>query len=176
MTTTLPVDVSARIVAEALAELVRVVQFRDRDRACCHGVSVSQCYALKGVVEAGGLTVNELAGYLYLEKSTASRIANGLVERGLVTRQRDPDDGRVVRLVPTTEGDALASRIEEDLLAEYTDLVADFDPTVRSDVADLVSRLGHALAQRVDASGGSCCVVQQSTPEASRDNGALPRR
>lgn len=176
MTTNGAADGSAQVVAEALAELVRVVQFRDRDRACCHGVSVSQCYALKGLVDEGGLTVNELAGYLYLEKSTASRIANGLVERGLVRREGDPDDGRVVRLVSTTAGAELAARIEVDLLAEYSDLVADFDPAVRSDVADLVSRLGRALAQRVDRSGGSCCVVRHDTHEASRGPRAQLRR
>jgi len=176
MTTTLSVDLSARVVAEALAELVRVVQFRDRDRACCHGVSVSQCYALKGVVDARGLTVNELAGYLYLEKSTASRIANGLVDRGLVARERDPDDGRVVRLVATSQGVTLARRIEADLLQEYSELVADFDPTVRSEVADLLNRLGQALAQRVDTSGGSCCVIRDHTPQASPDDDARLRR
>jgi hypothetical protein len=31
----------------ALSELVRVYQFRDRDRICCHDVSVTQCYALE---------------------------------------------------------------------------------------------------------------------------------
>lgn len=176
MATTLSVDVSTRLVAEALAELVRVVQFRDRDRACCHDVSVSQCYALKGVVDSDGLTVNELAGYLYLEKSTASRIANGLVDRGLVARERDPDDGRVVRLVATSQGRYLAERIEGDLLEEYSELVADFDPTVRSEVADLLGRLGQALAQRVDTTGGSCCVVRDQTPEASAPDDARLRR
>jgi len=159
MTTTLT-DARARVVAEALSELVRVIQFRDRDRACCHGISVSQCYALKGLVSAEGMTVNELAGHLYLDKSTASRIANGLVARERVQRVRDPDDGRVVRLTPTAEGRDVAARIEKDLLVEYADLVADFDPAVQAQVADLVTRLAGALALRVDTSGGNCCVVR----------------
>src|SRR6056297_3139886 len=55
--------------SRALGDLIRVVQFRDRDRACCHGLSVTQCYGLEGIIENGGLTVNELAAYLYLDKS-----------------------------------------------------------------------------------------------------------
>ncbi|HSM59421.1 MAG TPA: hypothetical protein VK849_01435, partial [Longimicrobiales bacterium] len=64
MPTTLPdirLDREARLFSERIGELVRIIQFRDRDRACCHDVSVSQCYALEAVVDAGPLTVNDLA-------------------------------------------------------------------------------------------------------------------
>ena len=40
----------ARELHHVLEELMRVVQFRDRDRICCHDVSVTQCYALRAVV------------------------------------------------------------------------------------------------------------------------------
>jgi len=137
-----------------------VVQFRDRDRACCYDISVSQCYALKGVVDAGALTINDLAAHLYLDKSTASRIANGLVERGLLARARDAEDGRVVKLVGTPEGQDVCERIETDLTFEYADLLDDFDPDVRAAMATLVGRLGRSFASRVDSTGGSCCVVR----------------
>jgi DNA-binding MarR family transcriptional regulator len=147
-------------VSDALGELIRVVQFRDRDRACCHDVSVSQCYALKGVVDGGALTINELAGHLYLDKSTASRIANSLVDKGYLARARDAEDGRLVRLVPTPSGAALCRRIEADLSTEYAELLTDFDPDVRAALPRLLSRLARSLAGRVDVSGGSCCVVR----------------
>jgi MarR family transcriptional regulator, 2-MHQ and catechol-resistance regulon repressor len=147
-------------LSDALSELVRVIQFRDRDRACCYDLSVSQCYALKGVVDAGGLTVNELAGLLYLDKSTASRIANGLVDKGLLTRVRGASDGRVVQLVPSSSGLVVHERIEADLANEYAELLSDFGPDVRQGVSELVGRLSRSFASRVDTSGGSCCVVK----------------
>ncbi len=52
------IDADARLLSERVGELIRVVQFRDRDRACCYDISVSQCYALKAVNDASGLTVN----------------------------------------------------------------------------------------------------------------------
>lgn len=152
-------DADGRRLSERLGELIRVVQFRDRDRACCYGISVSQCYALKAVSDAGGLTVNELAGELFLDKSTASRVANGLVDRGLLAKTRDPDDKRIVRLVSTDSGEQLHERIEDDLAEEYGRLLADLDPGVRSAVSEVVGRLAHSFASRVDATGGSCCVV-----------------
>jgi len=149
----------AQHLSGALSELIRVIQFRDRDRACCYDISVSQCYALKGVVDAGGMTVNDLAAHLYLDKSTASRIANGLVDKGLLIRERSAVDGRVVNLVPTARGSGTCARIEDDLAREYAELLSDFDPEIRSAITRLVARLGRSFAARVEASGGSCCVV-----------------
>ena len=150
-----------RSLSDALGELIRVVQFRDRDRACCYDVSPSQCYALKGVVDAGALTINELAAHLYLDKSTASRVANSLVEKGYLARARDAEDGRVVRLVPTPSGASLCGRIERDLAAEYADLLTDFDEDVRDALTTLLSRLARSFAARVEVTGGSCCVVDR---------------
>ena len=150
----------SRAFYEALGELLRVVQFRDRDRACCYDVSVTQCYALKVVVDHGPITVNDLAGRLYMDKSTASRVADGLESKGYVARWRDAGDRRVVRLQATPAGEALCARIEGDMVREYAELLGDFDPEVRAALSRLVSRLGVAFAARVDASGGSCCVVR----------------
>jgi len=144
----------------ALNELLRVVQFRDRDRACCHDVSVTQCYALKAVVDGGPVTVNDLAAALYLDKSTASRVAGGLEAKGYLARGRDSQDGRIVRLEATEAGRALCGRIEADLSREYAELLGAFDPEVRAAMIRLVGRLAGSFAARVDASGGSCCVVR----------------
>ena len=153
-----PTDAAA--LSRAFSELIRVIQFRDRDRACCYGLTVSQCYGLKAVCEAGFLGVNDLAAALYLEKSTASRLAAGLQGAGLVERGSDPEDGRSVRLSATAAGREAYRAIEGDLLREHEDLLAGFDPEVRAAVAQVVGRLTKAMANRVEADGGSCCVVR----------------
>lgn len=144
----------------ALNDLLRVVQFRDRDMACCYDVSVTQCYALQAVVDGGPLTVNELAARLYLDKSTASRVAGGLEEKGYVARERDAADRRIVRLSATEGGVQVCGRIEHDLAQAYARMLEDFDPEVRGAMIRLVGRLATSFAARVDASGGSCCVVR----------------
>jgi MarR family 2-MHQ and catechol resistance regulon transcriptional repressor len=149
----------ARSLSDALSELMRVVQFRDRDRACCYDVSVSQCYALKAVADAGPLTVNDLAAHLYLDKSTASRIANGLEAKGYVTRQRAAEDRRVILLRATDRGEALCQAIEDDLVSEYLELLGTLSPEARKGITRLVELLAQSFAARVEASGGSCCVV-----------------
>lgn len=150
----------ARDLSRALSDLIRVVQFRDRDRACCHDVGVSQCYALGAIVEHGPLAVNDLAAELYLDKSTVSRVADGLEAKGCVVRQRDARDGRVIRLVATPAGQALHAQIQEDLAHEYANLLTDFDPEVRAAMTRLMGRLAVSFAARVDRSGGTCCRVE----------------
>jgi DNA-binding MarR family transcriptional regulator len=145
---------------DALTDLMRVVQFRDRDRACCYDLSVSQCYGLRAVVQGGPLSVNDLAAHLVLDKSTVSRLAGGLVDAGLVRKVRDPVDARTVRLEATGRGRAIHAGIAHDLAREYGSVLADFSERERERVVEAVRRLAGAVARRVDASGGRCCVLE----------------
>lgn len=143
----------------ALSQLIRVYQFRDRDRICCHDLSVTQFYALAALVGNGPLTLNELAAELYLEKSSASRIADGLVERGYLDRRTHPEDRRAILLEPTAAGREMHDRIVAETIAEEKQLIVDFEPEVRQAMIDLITRLARTAASRVDASGGTCCRI-----------------
>ncbi len=150
----------ARDLQRALSELTRVIQFRDRDRICRYDVTVSQCYALQALTESGPLSVNELAAQLYLDKSTASRLAQGLEEKGYLRKITDPGDRRGLRLDVTDAGRRISRRIDHDLTQEHATLLSEFDEEVRERTVELVTRLARAAAARVDASCGSCCVVE----------------
>lgn len=142
---------------DALEDLLRVYQFRDRDRICCFDISVSQCYALEGLVRRGGMTLNDLAAFLYIDKSTASRVVDALERKGYVARSPHPTDGRAVILEATPAGRELEGRIRESILAEERQLLADFAPEIRQAMTLLIRRLGRAAAAAVETSGGSCC-------------------
>jgi MarR family 2-MHQ and catechol resistance regulon transcriptional repressor len=150
----------------SLSELVRMLQFRDRDRICCHDISVTQCYALEALVQraerGGGCTLNELAADLYLDKSTASRVVDSLVAKGHAARAAHPEDGRAVRLTPTAAGRRLYARIDADLLAEARAVLADFPPDVRLAMGELLRRLQAAAAARI--LGDACCAPGAAEP------------
>ncbi|MFL6261983.1 MAG: MarR family winged helix-turn-helix transcriptional regulator [Thermoanaerobaculia bacterium] len=143
----------------ALEDLLRVYQFRDRDRICCFDVSVSQCYALEGLVRRGSMTLNDLAAYLYLDKSTASRIVDALERKGYAARLPHPKDRRASLLEATPAGRELEGKIRESILAEERQLLADFSPEVRQAMTRVLRRLARAAAAGVEAGGGSCCRV-----------------
>ena len=148
----------AAALHEALSELVRVYQFRDRDRICCHDISVTQCYALDALLRRGPSGLNDLAAELYLDKSTASRVVSALERKRYVTRTPHPEDGRAIVLSVTPAGRRLCERIHADLVAEAKELLADFEPEVREGAARLILRLARAAAVRSGlAPGSGCC-------------------
>ncbi len=150
-------DRDAAELYSALTDLIRVYQFRDRDLICCFDVSVTQCYALDALAGRGGMTLNDLAARLYLDKSTASRVVDALERKGYVVRAVHPEDRRAVLVEATEAGRTLERTIRESILAEERQLLADFDPEVRQAMTRLIARLARAAAGRVEASGGSCC-------------------
>jgi MarR family transcriptional regulator, 2-MHQ and catechol-resistance regulon repressor len=162
--TTLPIAPSdpvlqrdAEALYDAVSELVRAYQSLDRDRICCHDISLSQCYALEGLVRRGGLTLNQLAAHLYLDKSTASRVVDALERKGYVDRSTHPRDGRAVLLVATAAGQTLYRTIRKGLLDQEEALLAGFDPEIRQAMTQLIARLARAVSARVEAGGAGCC-------------------
>jgi MarR family 2-MHQ and catechol resistance regulon transcriptional repressor len=152
-----PLGRDAVDLLEALNDLIRVYQFRDRKRICCHDISVTQCYAMRAIHRDGPLTLGGLAEALYLDNSTASRVVDSLERKGYTQRVPDAADGRVVRLELTPEGEDLYSRIERDLVQQQRELLAEFDPEVRQATARLIARLAREAAARVSREDGACC-------------------
>src|SRR5688572_27500075 len=88
----------------AVAALVRVYQFRDRDRICCHDISVTQCYALETLVDHGPMRLTALAERLFLDKSTTSRVVSSLVRKGYVEQRPESSDRRAMAVSATQRG------------------------------------------------------------------------
>ena len=149
---------------EAVADLVRVYQFRDRDRICCHDVSVTQCHALETIVEHGPLRLRALAGRLFLDKSTTSRVVSTLVRKGYVEQRADAKDGRATTLSATRQGQRLCARITDDLVDQQKQLLQDLDPDVRAGVVQVLRRLAQAADARFrsgvsSGAGAACCTA-----------------
>jgi DNA-binding MarR family transcriptional regulator len=153
----------AEALYDALSELVRVYQFRDRDRICCHDVSVTQCYAIEALLRRGPSTLNELASELYLNKSTASRVVATLERKGYVARTSHPQDGRAIVLTVTASGKRLHDRIRRDLVGAEARLLADFEPSVRDAAPRLLLRLARAAEARAGLNPPAGCCPPQET-------------
>lgn len=133
---------------EALSALLRAYQFRDRDRACDQGLSVTGCYALDFVVREGPLSVNELAKRLRVDKSSASRLAADLEAKGHLVREGNPEDGRAWKLTATAAGRAVNGKIRRGIVARQQELLAGLDPAVRAGVIELLQRLTRLELER----------------------------
>jgi DNA-binding MarR family transcriptional regulator len=68
------------------------------------GVTVAQAYTLLTLPQAGQITMNELSAKMGLASSTMTRMIDQLVTKGLVQRQHDEEDRRVVWVKLTAKG------------------------------------------------------------------------
>jgi len=97
-------DVSEQLHA-LFMDLVRVAGLLQPDQEIPgFSVSMSQAYAIHELDTDTGLSQQELADRLVLEKSTVSRMVADLEDKGLVERERDPANRRTYRLRLTDKG------------------------------------------------------------------------
>jgi DNA-binding MarR family transcriptional regulator len=78
----------------------------------------------------GPLPMNGLAELLDVSQASATGIVDRMEQRGLVTRERDAEDRRVVRVVLTPEGDGLIEQLaanRRDKLGQLLDSLAEDD-------------------------------------------------
>lgn len=144
---------------EALNQLVRVYQFRDRDRICCYDVSVTQCYAIETLVKKGRLRLQALAEEMFLDKSTASRVVDTLERKGYVSRVEDSEDRRAVQVEVTESGHELYQKIRSDLIAEERAMIEQLSPEARQGALSLLKQITRATEIRCGLVSGCCPSV-----------------
>ena len=96
---------------ERVAAFVRAFGLHQPERTPCgEPMSVSHAHALTELA-AQPLTQAELARRLRLDRSVVSRLADVLIERRWLRRERHPHDQRAVQLVLTDVGRRAATRL-----------------------------------------------------------------
>ncbi|GGP14050.1 MarR family transcriptional regulator [Nonomuraea glycinis] len=79
-----------------------------------HDLSLTQLRVL-GILRDRRARMTDLAVYLGLDKSTMSGLIDRAQRRGLLTRGKNPDDGRVVDVYITPAGLELAHRVDGEV-------------------------------------------------------------
>ncbi|MCM2460304.1 MarR family transcriptional regulator [Pseudomonas sp. CG7] len=146
---------------EALNQLVRVYQFRDRDRICCYDVSVTQCYAIETLVKTGRLRLQALAEEMFLDKSTASRVVDTLERKGYVSRVEDSEDRRAVQVEVTESGHDLYQKIRTDLINEERAMIEHLSPEARQGALSLLKQITRTTEIRCGLVSGCCPPVSE---------------
>lgn len=156
----------AEALHAALTQLVRLYQFRDRDRICCHDVSVTQCNALEILVERGPLRSQALSAALMLDKSTTTRVVDALARKGYVERRPDPADARALALTVTPAGRALYQRINRELVDQQVGILRDLDASTRAGATEVIRRLSRLAQDRfLGGAGGATCTPAGCAPQ-----------
>ena len=96
----------------------------------------------------GAIALTELARHLALPKSSASVVVKDLARRGFLTRTRDPEDERRLRIELTTAG---RERVRADTVLEPARLAAAFERLSADQREQLLATL-NALAEAAEDS------------------------
>lgn len=110
------------------------------------GLSLAQYHVLEPLGK-GPRTNRELAELAGISAPTATRIVDGLLERGWVSRVADPTDRRAVVISLTESGrDALAKK-QRQYLARRRQIAAALDPHEQEVAAGLLRRLAAMIEE-----------------------------
>jgi DNA-binding MarR family transcriptional regulator len=104
------------------------------------GLSLAQ-YHLLEPLGTGPRTNRELAELAGISAPTATRIVDGLLQRGLVSRVEDPTDRRAVVISLTTEGRSALGKKQREYASRRNRVAEALDPHEQEVATELLRRL-----------------------------------
>jgi len=140
----------ARALRERLIVLARDRSLRDPLSAACEvtGLSPAQIHTLLWLGRDGALAMGDLARRVRVTEKTATGLVDRLERDGLVHRERDVRDRRVVHVRLTARGTAHHRRIEAGLHEGMTRFLGLLEPADRRAVFRIVERLIARLGRK----------------------------
>lgn len=111
------------------------------------GLSGPRLSALSVVVFAGPLTLGELAAAEQVKPPTMTRLVRALETRGLVVREADENDGRIVRLRATAKGRTLMAEGRARRVRALAEGLRTLEAAEVADLAGAVETLERVVAR-----------------------------
>ncbi|MCX4471208.1 MarR family transcriptional regulator [Micromonospora sp. NBC_01655] len=137
----MPTDETAARLGAAVAELHRLLRRRTTRRANRPALAEAQVELLLVVRAHPDVSVKEAARRLRTAPNTVSTLVGDLVDAGLLHRERDPGDRRLVRLRLTDAARQRMADYERHRAELLADALAALDPAARRALAEALPHL-----------------------------------
>ncbi|WP_345770363.1 MarR family winged helix-turn-helix transcriptional regulator [Blastococcus saxobsidens] len=128
-------------LGDLLMRVARTQRRRWRDALAPWDLSPHQARALRVICEHDGVRLSDLAEALHIAPRSATEVADGLQERGLVERSPDPGDRRAVLLRPTDAGRRVRGEVGRARAADSAELFARLSAEDRATLARVLRSL-----------------------------------
>ena len=128
-------------LGDLVMRVARTQRRRWRDALAPWDLSPHQARALRVVCERDGVRLSDLADALHIAPRSATEVADGLQERGLVERTPDPGDRRAVILRATDEGRRVRAEVGRARAADSAELFARLGPDDRAALGRILRTL-----------------------------------
>jgi|GEM_PF-1352460 len=134
-----------------LRDVVRLFnQVQRAQTACCNSATAQGCQALLVLAKNAGLTVQEFAEHMGLEKTWASRLLVRMEKDGLIHRTANPADARSLHPGLTRKGQVEQRKLAGRLEDHAVNLLNCVPATERANVTRALVHLRNALAECAD--------------------------
>jgi DNA-binding MarR family transcriptional regulator len=117
-----------------------IIKKRGREILADFGITPPQFSALLTLIQNGDMTIGELGEKMYLACSTATDLVDRMERNGLVVRERDTNDRRVIRLRVLERGHLM---LEEVMQARRRYLSGVLERVSREETTNMVVALEH---------------------------------
>jgi DNA-binding MarR family transcriptional regulator len=87
-------------------------------------LTIAQLKSLFFIASQGAINFRKVAAALGVSPSNVTGIVDRLVEHGLVSREENPEDRRVLLLRATDKGEALLANLRESSISRMSDILA----------------------------------------------------
>lgn len=156
-----------RFLREKLRLLERELNDPFRQDSGCCGLTLGQCHTLLEVGNRGRVSLVDLASGFGLDTSTLSRMVQGLVVLGLVSRLPDEKDRRYVAISLTDQGRMLYDRIEATFDAYFREVMELVPAGKREAVIESIGLFSDAVRRYCEADRG--CGLDTSPASCIRN-------
>ena len=109
-----------------------------------HKLTISQFGVLEAVYHLGPLQTSELGHKILKSSGNMTMVVDNLEKRGLVRRERRPDDRRCILIHLTKSGETLVAGLLPAHVAGVVDTFAVLTPQEQTQLADLCRKLGRS--------------------------------
>jgi MarR family 2-MHQ and catechol resistance regulon transcriptional repressor len=110
-----------------------------------HGLTVSQFGVIEALYHLGPLSQRQLADKILRSSGNLTMVIDNLERGGLVRRERNPQDRRVMNVFLTPQGEALVTRVLPDHVRGIRNVFAGLTAQELSQLAALTRKLGRGL-------------------------------
>lgn len=105
------------------------------------GITVHQMELVRRLLLGDEMTMHDVASFLGIGPSGATQLVDRLGRRGLVVREHDPHDRRVVRVLPTDRAKAIARRFKAGMRRAAEDVLGGLEDQELNAFVELTERI-----------------------------------
>lgn len=114
------------------------------------GLTMNEWRLIALIDAAGNISLNRLASQAQFDKGLTSRIVVKLIERGVISRQTDPNDARGIALSLTDNGKALVAEVFPQAVELNMQLQSCLTRSERETLAVVLQKMTHQARAMLD--------------------------